>query len=192
MLLLKYLLVVASIGFFGAAAAVLVADVVKAMRSAEPLAVRWRLAARLALFAWLPLLPALSIVVVPSGMAGVRVSQLSGTLGGTLYPGTHLVMPLVHRVELFNIRDQVFATNPNDAPNTDFSGYNFWLQKLNDFNGNFIQAEMVKAMRFQTRSPMRSRSATRQPGRWHWRWARVIDDSRDGQPIRRRLLHPRR
>src|SRR5205085_9054561 len=78
MLLLKYLLVVASIGFFGAAAAVLVADVVKAVRSAEPLAVRWRLAARLALFAWLPLLPALSIVVVPSGMAGVRVSQLSG------------------------------------------------------------------------------------------------------------------
>src|SRR5437764_9320186 len=116
MLLLKYLLVVASIGFFGAAAAVPVADVVKAVRSAEPLAVRWRLAARLALFAWLPLLPALSIVVVPSGMAGVRVSQLSGTLGGTLYPGTHLVMPLVHRVELFNIRDQVFATNPNDAP----------------------------------------------------------------------------
>jgi hypothetical protein len=25
------------------------------------------------------------------------------------------------------------------------SGYNFWLTKLNDFNGNYIQAEMVKA-----------------------------------------------
>jgi uncharacterized repeat protein (TIGR01451 family) len=35
--------------------------------------------------------------------------------------------------------------NPNDAPDTDFSGYNFWLTKLNQFNGNFIQAEMVKA-----------------------------------------------
>lgn len=35
--------------------------------------------------------------------------------------------------------------NPNDLPDLDFSGYNFWLTKLNDFNGNFVQAEMVKA-----------------------------------------------
>ncbi len=28
--------------------------------------------------------------------------------------------------------------NPDDAPNTDFSGYNFWLAKLNEFNGNYI------------------------------------------------------
>jgi subtilisin family serine protease len=35
--------------------------------------------------------------------------------------------------------------NPNDAPDTDFAGYNFWLAKLNQFNGNFIHAEMVKA-----------------------------------------------
>lgn len=35
--------------------------------------------------------------------------------------------------------------NPNDAPDVDFGGYNFWLNKLNSFNGNFIQAEMVKA-----------------------------------------------
>ena len=35
--------------------------------------------------------------------------------------------------------------NPNDAPDTDFGGFNFWLGKLNQFNGNFIQAEMVKA-----------------------------------------------
>jgi hypothetical protein len=27
----------------------------------------------------------------------------------------------------------------------DTSGFNFWLNKLNSFNGNFIQAEMVKA-----------------------------------------------
>jgi uncharacterized protein DUF4214 len=27
----------------------------------------------------------------------------------------------------------------------DESGYQFWLKKLNDFNGNFEQAEMVKA-----------------------------------------------
>jgi hypothetical protein len=37
--------------------------------------------------------------------------------------------------------------NPNDAPEQglNFNGYNFWLNKLNQFNGNFVNAEMVKA-----------------------------------------------
>ena len=35
--------------------------------------------------------------------------------------------------------------NPDDAPDGNFSGYQFWLDKLNQFNGNFVQAEMVKA-----------------------------------------------
>jgi hypothetical protein len=35
--------------------------------------------------------------------------------------------------------------NPNHAPDGNFDGYNFWLGKLNQFNGNFINAEMVKA-----------------------------------------------
>ncbi|MDQ1640527.1 MAG: hypothetical protein QOF62_3866 [Pyrinomonadaceae bacterium] len=35
--------------------------------------------------------------------------------------------------------------NPNDAPDSDFSGYEFWLNKLNQFNGNFVNAEMVKS-----------------------------------------------
>jgi uncharacterized repeat protein (TIGR01451 family) len=35
--------------------------------------------------------------------------------------------------------------NPNDAPDNDYSGYDFWLTKLNQFNGNYIDAEMVKA-----------------------------------------------
>jgi len=35
--------------------------------------------------------------------------------------------------------------NPDDPPDADFSGYNFWLGKLNEFNGNYIAAEMVKA-----------------------------------------------
>jgi uncharacterized repeat protein (TIGR01451 family) len=37
--------------------------------------------------------------------------------------------------------------NPNDPPETglDFAGYNFWLSKLNQFNGDFRKAEMVKA-----------------------------------------------
>ena len=37
--------------------------------------------------------------------------------------------------------------NPNEAPEAklNFDGYNFWLGKLNEFNGNFVAAEMVKA-----------------------------------------------
>jgi YVTN family beta-propeller protein len=37
--------------------------------------------------------------------------------------------------------------NPNDPPEIglDFAGYNFWLTKLNQHNGNFIEAEMVKS-----------------------------------------------
>jgi hypothetical protein len=37
--------------------------------------------------------------------------------------------------------------NPDDSPEVgqSFDGYNFWLGKLNQFDGNFIQAEMVKA-----------------------------------------------
>jgi hypothetical protein len=35
--------------------------------------------------------------------------------------------------------------DPDAAPDSDFVGYNFWLGKLNQFNGNYIAAEMVKA-----------------------------------------------
>lgn len=35
--------------------------------------------------------------------------------------------------------------NPNSDPDVNFNGYNFWLAKLNQFNGNFIDADMVKA-----------------------------------------------
>jgi hypothetical protein len=37
--------------------------------------------------------------------------------------------------------------NPNDfpEPGLNFDGYNFWLGKLVQFNGNFVQAELVKA-----------------------------------------------
>ena len=34
--------------------------------------------------------------------------------------------------------------NPNDAPDSNFDGFNFWLGKLNQF-GNFVNAEMVKS-----------------------------------------------
>jgi len=35
--------------------------------------------------------------------------------------------------------------NPNDPQDSDYTGYDFWLTKLNQFGGNFINAEMVKA-----------------------------------------------
>ena len=71
---------------------------------------------RLAAIALRPLLAGLAIQVVPAGMAGVRVSQISGTLPAIVYPGFHLVPPLVQRVELFDIRDQLFQTTTGEKP----------------------------------------------------------------------------
>ena len=34
---------------------------------------------------------------------------------------------------------------PNDPPNTDFSGFDFWFGKLEQFGGDYRRAEMVKA-----------------------------------------------
>ena len=45
--------------------------------------------------------------------------------------------------------------DPNSGPDTDYTGYDFWLTKLNQFNGNFVAAEMVKA--FITSSEYRNR-----------------------------------
>ena len=35
--------------------------------------------------------------------------------------------------------------DPDTGPNTDFTGWKFWLDKLNQFNGDHVRAEMVKA-----------------------------------------------
>lgn len=48
--------------------------------------------------------------------------------------------------------------NPNDPPDSDYTGYDFWLSKLNQFNGNFVNADMVKA--FITSSEYRQRFGT--------------------------------
>ncbi len=45
--------------------------------------------------------------------------------------------------------------NPNDLPDSDYSGYDFWLTKLNEFGGNFVNADMVKS--FIVSSEYRSR-----------------------------------
>ncbi len=91
---------------------------------AKPWPVPWRRSIALALAGCVPLLMAAGIVVVPSGTGGVRISQVRGTLPGTLYPGVHFVTPLVDHVEIFDLRDHVFATgsleqgaNKTPAPN---------------------------------------------------------------------------
>jgi regulator of protease activity HflC (stomatin/prohibitin superfamily) len=75
----------------------------------EPEEIAWRIPAALLLVACLPLLIASSIVVVPSGMGGVRVSQVSGTLPGTLFPGVHFIAPLMDSVQTFDLRDHLFT-----------------------------------------------------------------------------------
>jgi len=35
--------------------------------------------------------------------------------------------------------------DPNDVQDTDYTGWEFWLTKLNAFNGDYIKAEMAKA-----------------------------------------------
>ncbi|HEX7314873.1 MAG TPA: Calx-beta domain-containing protein [Pyrinomonadaceae bacterium] len=50
---------------------------------------------------------------------------------------------------------------PNDPPDTDFSGLDFWLAKLNDFGGDYRGAEMVKA--FVTSIEYRARFMTPAP-----------------------------
>lgn len=121
MLTLKYILLAGAIGLFIAAAAVLAYDLYnefkfRRSRAAgvpeipEPEPVRWHTTVALAALAWAPMLIALSIVVIPSGMAGVRISQISGTRPGTLYPGVHLVEPLIDHIDMFDTRDHLFTT----------------------------------------------------------------------------------
>ena len=121
MLFVKHLLLFIGVGMILAAVGILTYDWFLLLRrknalqaGAEPVQplspARWRPALALALLGWGPILLALSIVVIPSGMAGVRVSQTQGTLSGTLYPGVHFVTPLSENVVLFDTRDQLFTT----------------------------------------------------------------------------------
>ena len=146
MLALKYLLITCGVGMMIAAVCILTYDLYREMlyrrlletpggaASAAPVIVRWRTSLALVMLAWGPLLVAFSIVVVPSGMAGVRVSEMSGTVPGTLYPGAHMVMPLVEDVALFDTRDQIFTTGVSEDAKpsaVDFPrGHNFWMCRL--------------------------------------------------------------
>jgi len=126
MLFLKYSLMCGGIGMIAVAAGILGYDIYLEMRYRKALAtpgasllppappLRWRTSLALAFLAWGPILVAVGIVVVPSGMAGVRVSQTSGTLPGTLYPGAHFITPFAESVALFDTRDQLFTTGALD------------------------------------------------------------------------------
>lgn len=125
MLAFKYLFIIVAVALFIAAAAIVAYDVWIGIRnrrraleagttiSEEP--IRWRTSVALVIVAWLPLLIALSIAVVPSGHAGVRISQVSGTRPGTLYPGVHMVTPLIEHVETFDLRDKLFTAGVEQA-----------------------------------------------------------------------------
>jgi regulator of protease activity HflC (stomatin/prohibitin superfamily) len=128
MLFLKYVLTLGGIGMIIVAAGILAYDLyldgkyrqAAAMPNAGQLSrspqLRWRISLALALLAWGPILLAMGIVIVPSGSGGVRVSQTSGTLPGTLYPGAHFVIPLAESVTLFDTRDQLFTTGALENP----------------------------------------------------------------------------
>ncbi len=81
---------------------------------AEPEAINWRRPVALAIAGCVPLLLAASIVVVPSGTGGVRISQIRGTLPGTLYPGVHFVAPLVDSVQTFDLRDRLYTAGTSE------------------------------------------------------------------------------
>src|SRR6202521_5859004 len=138
MLALKYLLMLVGAGLFGSAGALVAYDIylseqlrrllsrnktdesggeevgALARRPLRP--VRWRLALQLAAAGALALLIMETNVVIPDGAAGVRVSEIWGARPGTLYPGVHLVTPLVDSVAIYDTREQV---SPTVAAETD-------------------------------------------------------------------------
>ena len=100
MLFLKYVMFLAGLGVIAVAAAIVlydayfVADLRRrvargtAANLLPPGPVRWGRAVKLAAVAALPLLLSQSMVVVPSGMAGVRLSQISVPVPGRSIPAS--------------------------------------------------------------------------------------------------------
>src|SRR5258708_39718953 len=101
MLALRYLLITGGLGMMIAAVCILTYDLYRevlyrrALEAPEgaavaaPVVVRWRTSLALAMLAWGPLLVAFSIVVVPSGMAGVRESDERDSAGNALSRSAH-------------------------------------------------------------------------------------------------------
>jgi hypothetical protein len=91
--------------------------------------------------------------------------QLVSDLTGGVKTRAQVLRAVAEDADLFNAESsrafvlmQYFGylrRNPNDPQDTDYTGFDFWLTKLNQFNGNFVNAEMVKA--FITSSEYRNR-----------------------------------
>jgi hypothetical protein len=88
--------------------------------------------------------------------AGTETQEAVAAFGGGGVPGRVAAFQKV--VDSQSVRNAEFRgafvlmqyfgylrRNPTDAPDVDDSGYQFWLAKLNQFNGNFQAADMVKA-----------------------------------------------
>jgi regulator of protease activity HflC (stomatin/prohibitin superfamily) len=116
MLTIKYLLEAVGFALIASGAAMVLFDLYRSFRSEPERRPRWLAAGRLAGIGLIPLLAGLSIFVIPAGFAGVVISQVSGTVPGTLYPGLHVIVPLVHSVALYDIRDQIFQTTLGAKP----------------------------------------------------------------------------
>jgi len=125
MLVLKHVLLTCGIAMIAAAAGILIYDLRRGWQHRLAVAAgtpqqpavppaRWRASLALALLAWGPILLALGIVVVPSGMAGVLISQIQGTPEGTLDSGAHLLIPFAESVALFDTRDQMYTTGASE------------------------------------------------------------------------------
>jgi hypothetical protein len=61
-----------------------------------------------------------------------------------LTSGMYLIQLSPH-CEPKSVQARFSCSNPNDAPDSNFEGYTFRLNKLDQFQGNFVNAEMVKA-----------------------------------------------
>jgi hypothetical protein len=83
-----------------------------------------------------------------------RTALIEGLNGGTETRATVLRKVADNQILFHQESNRAFVLeqyfgylrrNPDDEPDGNLDGFNFWLNKLNEFNGNFVNAEMVKA-----------------------------------------------
>jgi hypothetical protein len=100
-----------------------------------------------------------------SPLSTAERNQLVSELAGSVKTRAQVLRAVAEHPNLFNsefnrafVLMQYFGflrRNANDLPDSDYTGFDFWLTKLNQFNGDYVNAEMVKA--FITSSEYRQR-----------------------------------
>jgi hypothetical protein len=91
-------------------------------------------------------------------LSSTETANLVGVLGGTPSDPAKRASVLRSVAENSNLQQKEFnkafvlmqyfgylKRNPDEGQDHDFTGWQFWLDKLDQFHGNFINAEMVKA-----------------------------------------------